>query len=106
MTDPMKPPNPLRTHVATNNRNGMARSGGMIVLINSYAGGDERWPAQSDPAGLEARVAVRRRGDEPHSHLALTLFVVFEKLAPVGVWGARVSGLLLIATAAWMLAHR
>jgi predicted metal-binding membrane protein len=37
--------------------------------------------------------------------VALTLFVVFEKLAPVGVWGARVSGLLLIAAAGWMLAR-
>jgi predicted metal-binding membrane protein len=37
--------------------------------------------------------------------VALTLFVVFEKLAPVGVWGARVSGLLLIAAAAWRLAR-
>jgi predicted metal-binding membrane protein len=37
--------------------------------------------------------------------VALTLFVVFEKLVPIGVWGARVSGLLLIAAAAWMLAR-
>ena len=35
--------------------------------------------------------------------VALTLFVAFEKLAPVGVWGARVSGVLLIAAAGWML---
>ena len=34
--------------------------------------------------------------------LALTAFVAFEKLAPVGVQGARVSGVLLIAAAAWM----
>ena len=37
--------------------------------------------------------------------VALTLLVGFEKLAPVGVWGARASGLLLIAAAAWMLAR-
>jgi predicted metal-binding membrane protein len=37
---------------------------------------------------------------------ALTAFVAFEKLAPVGVWGARVSGALLIAVAAWMLVSR
>jgi predicted metal-binding membrane protein len=37
--------------------------------------------------------------------VALTLFVAFEKLIPVGVWGARVSGLLLIAVAVWMLAR-
>jgi predicted metal-binding membrane protein len=37
---------------------------------------------------------------------ALTAFVAFEKLAPVGVWGARVSGALLIAAAAWMLVGR
>lgn len=35
--------------------------------------------------------------------LALTAFVAFEKLAPIGLWSARVSGLLLIAAAAWML---
>jgi predicted metal-binding membrane protein len=33
---------------------------------------------------------------------ALTAFVAFEKLAPIGVWGARVSGALLIGAAAWM----
>jgi predicted metal-binding membrane protein len=33
---------------------------------------------------------------------ALTAFVAFEKLAPVGVQSARVSGALLIAAAAWM----
>jgi predicted metal-binding membrane protein len=32
---------------------------------------------------------------------ALTAFVAFEKLAPVGVWGARVSGALLLGAAAW-----
>jgi predicted metal-binding membrane protein len=32
----------------------------------------------------------------------LTLFVAFEKLAPVGVWGARVAGVLLVAMAVWM----
>ena len=35
--------------------------------------------------------------------VALTLFVAFEKLAPLGPWGPRVSGTLLVATAAWML---
>jgi predicted metal-binding membrane protein len=35
--------------------------------------------------------------------VALTLFVAFEKLTPVGVWGARISGVLLLATAGWML---
>jgi predicted metal-binding membrane protein len=34
---------------------------------------------------------------------ALTVFVAFEKLAPVGVWGARISGAALIGCAAWML---
>jgi predicted metal-binding membrane protein len=34
---------------------------------------------------------------------ALTAFVAFEKLAPLGVRGARVSGGLLIAVALWML---
>jgi predicted metal-binding membrane protein len=34
---------------------------------------------------------------------ALTAFVAFEKLAPLGQWGARVSGAALIASAAWML---
>jgi len=33
---------------------------------------------------------------------ALTAFVAFEKLAPIGIWGARVSGALLIGAAAWM----
>ena len=36
--------------------------------------------------------------------LALTAFVGFEKLLPIGPWGARVSGALLVASAAWMLA--
>ena len=31
---------------------------------------------------------------------ALTVFVAFEKLAPLGVWGARVSGVVLLALAA------
>lgn len=34
---------------------------------------------------------------------ALTAFVAFEKLAPVGVMSARLSGVLLIAVAAWMV---
>lgn len=34
---------------------------------------------------------------------ALTAFVAFEKLAPLGMWGARISGTALIAGAAWML---
>jgi predicted metal-binding membrane protein len=33
---------------------------------------------------------------------ALTAFVAFEKLAPVGVYSARISGVLLMALAAWM----
>jgi predicted metal-binding membrane protein len=32
---------------------------------------------------------------------ALTLFVAFEKLLPLGVWGARVTGAALLAAAAW-----
>jgi predicted metal-binding membrane protein len=36
---------------------------------------------------------------------ALTLFVGFEKLVPLGVWGARTSGALLVACGAWMLAR-
>jgi predicted metal-binding membrane protein len=35
--------------------------------------------------------------------VALTLFVAFEKLTPLGTWGARASGLMLFAAAAWML---
>jgi predicted metal-binding membrane protein len=35
--------------------------------------------------------------------VALTLFVAFEKLVPLGAWGPRVSGTLLVATGAWML---
>ncbi len=35
---------------------------------------------------------------------ALTAFVAFEKLAPVGIWSARVSGALLIGVAAWVIA--
>ena len=34
---------------------------------------------------------------------ALTAFVGFEKLAPVGVWGARISGVLLMAAGFWMV---
>jgi len=34
---------------------------------------------------------------------ALTAFVAFEKLAPLGMHGARISGLLLIAAGFWML---
>jgi len=33
---------------------------------------------------------------------ALTVFVAFEKLAPTGVWNARISGLALLALAAWL----
>src|SRR5690348_2302316 len=35
---------------------------------------------------------------------ALTLFVAFEKLIPLGPWSARVSGAALIAVAVWMIA--
>jgi len=34
---------------------------------------------------------------------ALTAFVAFEKLAPPGMHGARISGVLLIAAGFWML---
>jgi predicted metal-binding membrane protein len=34
---------------------------------------------------------------------ALTAFVAFEKLAPFGAQGARISGVLLIAAGSWML---
>ena len=34
---------------------------------------------------------------------ALTAFVAFEKLAPFGMYGARISGVLLIAAGSWML---
>jgi predicted metal-binding membrane protein len=34
---------------------------------------------------------------------ALTAFVAFEKLAPLGVWSTRLSGTLLVAVAAWIL---
>ena len=34
---------------------------------------------------------------------ALTVLVAFEKLTPFGMQGARVSGILLIAAALWML---
>jgi predicted metal-binding membrane protein len=36
---------------------------------------------------------------------ALTLLVAFEKLTPFGVYGARVSGVLLIATGLWIVAR-
>ncbi|HVG72090.1 MAG TPA: DUF2182 domain-containing protein [Vicinamibacterales bacterium] len=36
---------------------------------------------------------------------ALTAFVALEKLAPFGMHGARISGVLLIAAGAWMLKH-
>jgi len=35
--------------------------------------------------------------------LALTAFVGFEKLLPIGPWGPRISGALLVASAAWLL---
>ena len=35
--------------------------------------------------------------------VALTAFVAFEKLAPTGIHAARVSGVLLVTTAAWLL---
>ena len=34
---------------------------------------------------------------------ALTAFVAFEKLAPLGLHGARISGVLLMAAGLWML---
>jgi len=34
---------------------------------------------------------------------ALTAFVAFEKLAPFGMHGAWISGVLLIAAGSWML---
>jgi predicted metal-binding membrane protein len=36
----------------------------------------------------------------------LTVFVAFEKLMPVGVWGARASGVVLVAMAIWMVVTR
>jgi predicted metal-binding membrane protein len=36
---------------------------------------------------------------------ALTAFVAFEKLAPFGVYGARIAGVLLIVAALWMIVH-
>jgi predicted metal-binding membrane protein len=36
---------------------------------------------------------------------ALTVFVAFEKLAPLGVWSARVSGALLLVLAIWTGSH-
>jgi predicted metal-binding membrane protein len=35
---------------------------------------------------------------------ALTAFVAFEKLIPLGVWGPRVTGMALVAVAVWMAA--
>jgi predicted metal-binding membrane protein len=35
---------------------------------------------------------------------ALTLFVAFEKLVPLGAWSARASGVLLVLVAVWMAA--
>ena len=35
--------------------------------------------------------------------VALTLWVLFEKLAPYGEWTARIGGVVLLALAAWML---
>ena len=35
---------------------------------------------------------------------ALTVFVAFEKLVPLGAWTARVSGIVLVALAVWMQA--
>ena len=37
---------------------------------------------------------------------ALTVLVAFEKLTPFGVYGARISGVLLIAAAVWMVEMR
>jgi predicted metal-binding membrane protein len=37
--------------------------------------------------------------------VALTAFVVFEKLSPFGLHTARVSGLLLVGLGGWILAH-
>jgi predicted metal-binding membrane protein len=37
---------------------------------------------------------------------ALTLFVAFEKLVPLGAWSARVSGAVLLGVAAWMAWQR
>jgi predicted metal-binding membrane protein len=34
---------------------------------------------------------------------ALTVFVAFEKLMPVGRWGARASGVALVAIAIWIV---
>jgi len=36
---------------------------------------------------------------------ALTVFVAFEKLAPLGVWAPRISGLALVAIALWMVTN-
>jgi predicted metal-binding membrane protein len=37
--------------------------------------------------------------------VALTVFVAFEKLAPHGAWGTRVSGALLLVAAIWMFSR-
>jgi predicted metal-binding membrane protein len=36
---------------------------------------------------------------------ALTVFVAFEKLVPLGEWSARASGAVLVALAVWMAAR-
>ena len=35
--------------------------------------------------------------------VALTAWVLAEKLAPFGIWTARITGLVLLALAAWMV---
>jgi predicted metal-binding membrane protein len=35
----------------------------------------------------------------------LTVFVLLEKLAPLGAQGGRISGVLIIALAIWRMAH-
>jgi predicted metal-binding membrane protein len=52
--------------------------------------------------GIDA-AAVCRRCDDLAVIAALTAFVAFEKLAPVGRKGAQVSGALLLALGTWML---
>ena len=37
--------------------------------------------------------------------VAVTLFVALEKLVPLGLWSARISGALLIASGAWVVAR-
>jgi hypothetical protein len=58
----------------------------------------------------DGRTVVRNcvcapRNDDGVSLGALTAFVAFEKLIPLGVAGARISGALLIAAGIWMLAR-